>query len=98
MLDDILPEFKRHDRLDDEEALQKVLNHINMLYILVSILIRFLATAIFWPYSALLCVRVKMRHGDDQLLFLARLDSHSLEYMSQEGGLKISFTPPKRLI
>ena len=25
VLDDILPEFKRHDRLDDEEALQKVL-------------------------------------------------------------------------
>ena len=24
VLDDILPEFKRHDRLDDEEALQKV--------------------------------------------------------------------------
>ena len=24
VLDDILPEFKRHDRLDDEEALQHV--------------------------------------------------------------------------
>ena len=24
VLDDILPDFKRHDRLDDEEALQKV--------------------------------------------------------------------------
>ena len=24
VLDDILPAFKRHDRLDDEEALQKV--------------------------------------------------------------------------
>lgn len=24
VLDDILPDFKRHDRLDDEEALQQV--------------------------------------------------------------------------